>query len=148
MPIRRELYPADWPAISLEVRSAAGWCCEWCGAPHLKVIQRTGRWQQVGEHRVDWKIVTSVLETTGLLEPLGEFVPTAGMKARRLRYHGLTKIVITTAHLDRDPANNDRANLAALCQRCHLRYDIMQHVRTRKYGVGHEEQPKLFNINH
>ena len=34
MPIRpenRERYPKDWKAISLEVRLAAGWCCE--GSP-------------------------------------------------------------------------------------------------------------------
>lgn len=141
MPIRKYLYPADWPAISFEVRSAAGWCCEWCGAPHLKVIQRTGRPQPVGEHRVDWKVVTSVMETTG------DFVPTSGMPARRLRFHGLTKIVLTTAHLDRKPVNNEIQNLAALCQRCHLRYDIYQHVRAKKYGRGHDEQPTLFTNN-
>jgi 5-methylcytosine-specific restriction endonuclease McrA len=34
MPIRPEnkaRYPKDWPAISLEVRERAGWCCE--GSP-------------------------------------------------------------------------------------------------------------------
>jgi phage/plasmid-associated DNA primase len=28
-PERRALYPADWKAISLRVRKAAGWRCEW-----------------------------------------------------------------------------------------------------------------------
>ena len=34
MPIRPEnkgRYPANWKAISLAVREAAGWCCEFCG---------------------------------------------------------------------------------------------------------------------
>lgn len=41
MPIRAEnrgRYPADWKAISLARREAAGWKCEWCpaeqGQPH------------------------------------------------------------------------------------------------------------------
>ena len=33
------------------------------------------------------------------------------------------KIVLTIAHLDHDPTNNDYSNLRALCQRCHNRYD-------------------------
>jgi 5-methylcytosine-specific restriction endonuclease McrA len=39
--------------------------------------------------------------------------------------HPLTgsMVVLTTAHLDHDPGNNARANLVALCQRCHNRYD-------------------------
>ena len=37
--------------------------------------------------------------------------------------HEPTKIVLTIAHLDQDPLNNDPDNLAALCQRCHLKWD-------------------------
>lgn len=33
------------------------------------------------------------------------------------------RVVLTIAHLDQDRTNNDPANLAALCQRCHLRHD-------------------------
>ena len=31
-----------------------------------------------------------------------------------------------------DPRNNDPSNLAALCQRCHLRYDRDHHAETRR----------------
>ena len=35
-----------------------------------------------------------------------------------------SKVVLTVAHLDHDPSHcGDRTNLAALCQRCHNRYD-------------------------
>ena len=51
-------------------------------------------------------------------------------------------VVLTVAHLDHDPRNCDEANLAALCQRCHNRYD-MQHRhgklapgQMRLQGVG------------
>ena len=52
--------------------------------------------------------------------------------------HPLTgsKVVLTTAHLDHDEGNGARENLAALCQRCHLRHDHKQHManaaRTRR----------------
>jgi 5-methylcytosine-specific restriction endonuclease McrA len=43
------------------------------------------------------------------------------------------KVVLTTAHLDHDPSNNDLANLAVLCQRCHLAHDREQHAATRRW---------------
>ena len=39
-------------------------------------------------------------------------------------------VVLTTAHLDHNPANCTDDNLAALCQRCHLRYDAELHAVT------------------
>lgn len=61
----------------------------------------------------------------------------------------LVKIILTTAHLDHDPTHNDDSNLAALCQRCHLRHDARQHAdnaaetrqRKRDESTG---QMKLF----
>lgn len=32
-------------------------------------------------------------------------------------------VVLTIAHLDHTPENNDQKNLKAWCQRCHLNYD-------------------------
>jgi 5-methylcytosine-specific restriction endonuclease McrA len=57
-----------------------------------------------------------------------------------------TKVVLTIAHLDHDADNHNVADdrLAALCQACHLRYDLWRHVAKRKYGRGVFEQPKLF----
>jgi hypothetical protein len=45
-----------------------------------------------------------------------------------------SKIVLTVAHIDHDKNNNRFNNLAALCQKCHLKHDINQHVDNRKYG--------------
>ena len=45
-----------------------------------------------------------------------------------------SRVVLTVAHLDHDKANNRFGNLAALCQRCHLRYDLPHHINSRKYG--------------
>lgn len=40
-----------------------------------------------------------------------------------------SKVILTVAHLDHDTTHNDAANLRALCQRCHLRYDAAEHAR-------------------
>lgn len=40
--MRRELYPAEWEAISRRVRERAGWRCEFCGAKHGEPHPLTG----------------------------------------------------------------------------------------------------------
>lgn len=129
MPIRKRDYPPDWPAISNAVRTAAGWRCEWCGAPHKAVIERL----ESGDfYELDW-----ITETDGTV------VTTDRLTWARLRFHGLTRIILTTAHLDRNTRNNDLSNLAALCQRCHLRHDIRQHIANRRYGRYHSREQQL-----
>ena len=59
-----------------------------------------------------------------------------------------TKVVLTIAHLDHDAENWDVSDdrLAALCQRCHLRYDMPSKANKRKYGKGYKDgQGELFN---
>ena len=41
------------------------------------------------------------------------------------------KIVLTMAHLTHNPLENDDADLAMLCQWCHLNYDKLHHRDTR-----------------
>ena len=45
-----------------------------------------------------------------------------------------SKVILTTAHMDRNKDNNLFSNLRHLCQKCHLNHDISQHVMNRKYG--------------
>ena len=40
-----------------------------------------------------------------------------------------SRVILTIAHMDQTPENNNPANLRALCQRCHLRLDRHQHGR-------------------
>ena len=46
-----------------------------------------------------------------------------------------SKIVLTIAHLDHTPENNDFDNLKALCQKCHLAYDANHHAQSRKQTI-------------
>lgn len=52
------------------------------------------------------------------------------------RKNKTVKIVLTIAHLDHDESNNDvkDSRLAALCQKCHINYDIEEKKR-RKLNV-------------
>jgi 5-methylcytosine-specific restriction endonuclease McrA len=40
-----------------------------------------------------------------------------------------SRVVLTIAHLDQQPENNDEANLRALCQRCHNTFDAPHRSR-------------------
>jgi hypothetical protein len=41
-------------------------------------------------------------------------------------------VVLATAHLDHNPANNRPRNLKSLCQRCHLIHDRPPHLARRR----------------
>lgn len=42
--------------------------------------------------------------------------------------HWTTRIQLGVAHLNQNPEDNDDANLAALCRRCHIMHDRSQHT--------------------
>jgi len=43
-----------------------------------------------------------------------------------------SRVVLTVAHLDHAPENCERANLRALCQLCHNRYDAKHRAAGRR----------------
>jgi ssDNA-binding Zn-finger/Zn-ribbon topoisomerase 1 len=131
MPIDKSKYPANWDSISLNVRTEANWKCERCGIANKTIIQR--------KEKGGWVEILIVKNAEGFNES------TAEMKVGKLKMLGLTKIVLTVAHLDQDTTNNERSNLAALCQKCHLNHDVKQHAASRMYGRNHREnhQQKL-----
>ena len=45
-------------------------------------------------------------------------------------------VVLACCHLDHDPTNCRDANLAALCQHCHLEHDRADNMRRRQAGMG------------
>jgi ssDNA-binding Zn-finger/Zn-ribbon topoisomerase 1 len=129
MPIDRSKYPPDWDKISLQVRTEAGWKCEKCGIANKTIIMR--------KEKGGWVEILIVKNAEGFNESTDE------MKPGKLKRLGLTKIVLTTAHLDGDTRNNERSNLAALCQKCHLNHDVKQHAASRMYGRNHRENHQI-----
>lgn len=125
MPIRPEnkkLYPKNWKQIRNDILVRANNKCEFCGVENHAEGYRTKS---------------------------GDFVKSEGIQQEVDALDGekIIKIVLTIAHLDHNPQNNDYQNLRALCQRCHLRYDIEHHRETRRnnkklplFEVCHESQ--------
>lgn len=119
MPIRpdlKPLYPPDWREISHRIRfDRAKGRCERCGAPHLFYRTRSG-----------------LIIPPRLLEVFHETMTMA--EAAQLGFR-LSRIVLTTAHLNHDPTDNREENLAALCQRCHLAHDQQHHWQSRRVNL-------------
>jgi hypothetical protein len=110
MPIRpenRDRYPTEWPYISLAVR----------------LFRALGQCECRGE--------------CGIPHPLPGGRPDrcAALNGYPSPRTGST-VVLTVAHLDHTPENVHPANLRALCQGCHLRYDRDHHAETRRHTRG------------
>lgn len=113
MPINYSDYPDNWSTeIRPRILERDGNRCIFCKVPNYAIIYRPEK------GKVDWKHAPE------------------GMEAEALALDGIkfVKIILTTAHLDHDHTNNIDENLGSLCQRCHLKHDIHQHVNNRKYG--------------
>ena len=109
MPIDYTRYPENWVDLRQQVLMRANNKCEFCGV-----------------HNGD----------CGIRDKNGEFilmtqmdVELAGLDIKRW-----IRIVLTVAHLDHDEENENVSidRLRALCQRCHLRYDINEKKRRKK----------------
>lgn len=112
MPIKAEnrvRYAADWSEISARVRQEAEQKCEWCGVPN-------GAW--------------GYRDDSGKFHecPRDGFGKDYGRPPFWFGHRKIIAIVLTVAHIDHQPENNDRDNLRALCQRCHLRHDAKHHA--------------------
>ena len=59
-------------------------------------------------------------------------------RARNGEPHPVTgsRVVLTIAHMDHNPSNNDLSNLKAWCQRCHNAYDAPMRARGRAERRG------------
>lgn len=111
-----ENYPADWKEIRGYVLKRAGDRCE-CDGLCGADHAITG----LGRHRCGEK---------------------NGEEGRSMR----GKVVLTVAHLNHDASAGDHsfANLAALCQACHLRYDAPHNAR--KARKTREERAGVFRL--
>jgi hypothetical protein len=139
MPIRAEnrwLYPIDWLQLSAMIRfGRAGGRCERCRRPHLHRIAHLGDGRWWDAEAQAWRA------DGGGLTKVGEGIALTGVRT--------TYVVLACAHLDHDPGNNAPANLAALCQRCHMRHDAVEHrwqrwwssFRVRAHRDLYEEPP-------
>jgi hypothetical protein len=128
MPIKpenRHRYPANWNQISKDAKERAGWRCvhPGCAAKQYSV----GRWLgEVWTPHVDY--AESYTQARQFAAEYAFFLFGDGPAPRG--EPPVIVIVLTTAHLDHDPANCAPENLAPMCQKHHLRYDQQHHNET------------------
>lgn len=85
----------------------------------------------------DWKAISASIKerSGGQCECSNECGLHTGKRCEEvhgeLAKYAKGKIVLTVAHLDHTPENCEPENLKAMCQRCHLVYDIPHHNKTR-----------------
>lgn len=107
MPMQKSRYLKNWPEISLQLRQAANWTCQRCGAKQGELTERSKR---LG---LPWTVVLAVAHT------------------------GPTK-----------HDKSDLSSLEVLCQRCHLKEDLADHIAhahaTRRRKREAAGQLKLF----
>jgi 5-methylcytosine-specific restriction endonuclease McrA len=125
MPINYSDYPPNWKEIRERILKRANHCCEHCGANN-RFIRKRDRIEP-GPQEMDMYFS---LARHGY------------SKAQAMARMGFTEVVLTIAHLDHDKENWDVTDdrLAALCQRCHLKYDMPRHIENRKYGRHFRKQ--------
>lgn len=125
MPIRpenRHRYPPEWPQIRRRILARAGYCCEVCG-----LFDRAWGWRDgAGEfHQVGKSTLIAAKQRRGGPRVKPPFELRVGRMTVRV-----IEIVLTIAHLDHRPENCADENLRAMCQRCHLHYDLPHHKTT------------------
>ena len=123
MPILREnrsRYPSNWRDIRTSILERARHRCEFCGVTNHAIGYRNceGHFQPVKTRH------------NPLYSPPA--VITGPLLSDSVYVHRLFKIVLTIAHLNHQPEDCRPENLKALCQQCHLRYDVDHHTTTRQ----------------
>jgi 5-methylcytosine-specific restriction endonuclease McrA len=126
MPIRKEFrkfYGKKWKEETRpRILERDGHKCKWCKAPDRTIVARwprtcPGWWFEI--------------DTGKAYNEAGELYPYSVRGSEAPEDCTFVKIVLTVAHLNHTPGDDDDENLAALCQRCHLKHDAPQHKETR-----------------
>ena len=156
MPIDLKKYPPEWKAISLARRQLAGGKCEWCRAPHGEVVTRAPGfwsiepdwgyqevWRDCAGVKHDTESVARQLGVSVVDGPEGHWLPDCRVWT--------AKVVLTCAHTDLDGGDrHDKYNLRglrALCQSCHLAYDLQDHIaHARQTRLSRKAAGSLFEV--
>ena len=81
--------------------------------------------ENAAKYPADWRAISAAVRRRAKNRCEGSPGHYPACRVRNGEKHPVTGsvVVLTVAHLDRRPENNDPMNLRAMCQRCHLAYD-------------------------
>lgn len=117
MPIRKEYahwYLDDWKALATQLKVAAGYCCQRCGAKHGTCIAYADP-----DHPEKWRLIEGEADFARAISDDETVV----------------EVQIGVAHLNHKPWDRSPANLAVLCRGCHLRHDAPEHAKSRRLNT-------------
>jgi hypothetical protein len=122
MPISAEnkaKYGPCWPMISLEIRERSGQRCELCRVKNHDRVCRGRKGSKDEDSYMTFNGDVFCASTGAYLGDYGfhDFAP-----------GNMVDIVLTVAHMNHDVTDMSEESLKALCQRCHLRYDLPHHL--------------------
>lgn len=146
MPMDRKKYPSNWDEISIAIRHRDGWRCKFCGVSNGAIgFRDDGKFFKVADSRAD---VETAQHDGWRVSRNGSWRWTAYRKIsnnalEQFEFRDATEIILTVAHLGVDHADGSSGNphdkhdcreenLAALCQRCHLAYDMSDHIKNAR----------------
>lgn len=128
--------PIDWRELSnvIRFRRAKG-RCEHCRRPHGRAVLHLGDGVWWDEDGATWRDRRGrglrYLPTPDELLLLQPGFVGIGPPAPLL----VTRVFLASAHLNHDPRDNRSRNLAALCHRCHMLHDAVEHRRRRWFNA-------------
>ena len=135
MPIRAELrkfYGKEWRTVTRpRILERAENRCEQCLKPNGKVVETVTFKGAGGQPFMLWRSIrgwwgwmNGKYSTTSATD---EFFGGPGWRRRSRK----VRVVLTIAHLNHVSGDDRDENLKALCQWCHLNYDLLHHKETR-----------------
>jgi hypothetical protein len=102
MPMKRDRYPPNWGDIANRIKTDADWTCQQCGRPCREPGEPIDEFAvRLAESNHEW--LTQLDDGDG--------------------QDHYQRFILTVAHLDQNPRNNEPENLKALCSVCHLNHD-------------------------
>lgn len=138
MPILK-IYPKNWKSeICPRILERANNCCEFCGLQN-----NTRGYRDKKGNFYSLKQVFDDLDNMGydyFEHELSNCVDNRGFIKKSIQ------IILIVTHLDYDIANNSDDNLKALCQRCHLNYNLEHHQKNRKENRLQNKKQLTFNF--
>ena len=145
MPINYKDYHPEWKTkIRPDILERDGNCCKVCGVKNGSAIFRGYIFTAHGKIEVFQTIDEKIYDAeTGIMifdgTAYASIEPLSGNPNQKA-----IKVVLTIAHLDQDKNNNDYDNLAALCQKHHLKIDLKHHMANAR--ETHRKKKGLQNL--